>query len=165
MERIEQVRAAAKEYGRCSIENYKLMTKLGRDIISSFDRYLSPARGLVFGVPPKGEWDSNVEYRDDAFSHDPILTVGTIEFGLAIRIFEKQELRQIVGLRKDGDQIFVFVTDSESQKLRIPVDYTSDDLDHVCEQIFQNVLLLFSGHVRAYVHGNEGLMTIGFNVP
>jgi hypothetical protein len=165
MERIDEIRAAAKEYGQRSIENKQLCEKLGHEIIFAFDRYVSSAGGLVAGVPPKGDWRPNVEYRDEVFSfyQSLILTLGEVELGICIPVFDNQWVRQVIRLRKEGDQIIVLITENESQKVRLPADYTAAHLNEVCERIFQNALMLFRGEVNVFVDGGGGhLKTIGF---
>ena len=50
MDRIEQIRKAAEEYGKRPVENMQMAEKLGPEIIAAFDRYLTLKGGLVIGV-------------------------------------------------------------------------------------------------------------------
>jgi len=163
VERIAEIRTAAEEYGRRSVENMRLGQTLGREIMAAFDKYLSPSGGLVMGVPPTGEWRTNTgDYHDAAFSfyHTPILTVRETQFGMSIQIFEHLWVRQVVILRKEGDQVAVFVDDGEA--IWIPVSYKPSDLEQICERVFQSVLGIYRGNVNVFVHGDDRLMTIGF---
>jgi hypothetical protein len=70
MDRIEEVRAAATEYGKRSVENMRMGEKLGREIMTAFDKYLTPSGGLITGVPPVGDWSPDSgDYRGAAFSY------------------------------------------------------------------------------------------------
>jgi hypothetical protein len=163
MERIEEVRAAATEYGQRSIENMRLGEKLGREIVEAFDKYLSPAGGLITGVPPRGDWRHDAgDYRDAAFSYyyTPILTVRDTEFGMCVKIFDNLWVRLVVKLQKEGHRVAVFVNDGEP--IWIPVVYGPEDLDKICEGLFQTLVGLYRGDVNVFVHGDERMLTIGF---
>jgi hypothetical protein len=163
MERIGEIRAAAEEYGRRSIENMRLGEKLGREIMAAFDKYLLPSGGLVTGVPPTGDWRPEAgDYRDAAFSYyqTPILTVRDTQFGMSVKIFDHLWVRVVVNLRKEGERIGVFVEEGEATW--IPVIYSPTDLNEICERLFQYVLGIYRGDVNVFVHGDERLMTIGF---
>lgn len=163
MERIDKVKAAAEEYGRRSIENMRTGEKLGRAIMAAFDTYLSPSGGLVTGVPPTGDWQpESGDYHDAAFSyyHTPILTVRDTRFGMSVRIFDHYWVRLVVRLKKEGERIGVFIDDGEPTW--ISVEYNADDLNRICERLFQSLIGLYRGDVNVFVHGDERLMTIGF---
>ena len=163
MDRIEEVRAAANEYGKRSVENMQLGEKLGRDIMAAFDKYLSPNGGLVIGVPPTGEWHERGDYNSAAFSfyHDGILSVRDTEFGMCVTVFEGHLwVRIAVKLQKEGERIAVFVDDGEA--VWLPVAYAPGDLDRVCERLFKVLVGYYQGDVNVFVHGDEKHLTIGF---
>jgi hypothetical protein len=115
MERIEEIRTSATEYGRRSVENMRMGEKVGREIINAFDKYLSSTGGLVMGVPPSGDWRPDSDYHDATFSyyHTPVLTVRDTQFGMSVRIFDHLSVRVVVNLRKEGDRIAVFIDDGK----------------------------------------------------
>ena len=166
MDRIEEIRAAAEEYGRRSVENMRMGEKLGREIMTTFDRYLSPSGGLVTGVPPTGDWQPEKgDYRDAAFSyyHTSVLTVRDTQFGICVRIFNHYWVRLVVNLKKEGERIAIFI--DERDPIWISVNYSTDDLSRICERLFQSLIGLYRGDVNVFVHGDERLMTIGFLAP
>ena len=162
-ERIEEIRAAAEDYGRRSVENMRMGEKLGRKIMATFDKYLSPSGGLVTGVPPTGDWHPDGgDYGEAAFSyfHAPVLKVRDTQFGMSVRIFDQYWVRLVVNLKKEGERIAVFI--DEGVPIRISVNYSTDDLSRICELLFQSLIGLYRGDVNVFVHGDERLMTIGF---
>jgi hypothetical protein len=163
MDRIEEIRAAAEDYGRRSVENMRMGEKLGREIMAAFDRYLSPSGGLVIGVPPRGDWQPDKgDYHDAAFSyyHTPVLTVRDTQFGMSVRIFDHYWVRLVVNLKKEGERIAVLIDNGDP--IWISVNYNADDLTSICERLFQSLIGLYRGDVNVFVHGDERLMTIGF---
>ena len=164
MDRIEEVRAAAEEYGRRSVENMNLGRKLGTEILEAFDKYLSSAGGLVIGVPPSGEWRTNGGcYGDAAFSYfyDGVLSVRDTTFGVAVTIFKDTLwVRMIVKLQKQGDRIGVFVDDGKA--VWLPTTYSAQDLERACERLLRTLVGHYQGDVNAFVHGDERRLTIGF---
>jgi hypothetical protein len=164
-DRIEQVRAAAEEYGKRSIENWKLGEKLGRRIMTAYDKYLSANGGSVIGVPPRGEWrHDGGDYRDAAFSYyyTPILTVRDTEFGMCVTVSQNHWVRQVVKLQKEGERIAVFVEDADP--IWIPVEYGDKDVEAICEKLLEALVGLYRGDVNVFVHGDERMMTIGFGI-
>ncbi|MEA2885667.1 MAG: hypothetical protein QOD11_27 [Bradyrhizobium sp.] len=163
MARIDEVRAAADEYGLRSIENMRLSEQLGREIMAAFDKYLTPDGGIVIGVPPRGEWRHNGgDYADAAFSyyHEPFLTVRDTEFGMCVTVSDNLWVRLVVKLQKEGDRIGVFV--GEGDAIWIPTAYSSNDLKRICEALFESLIGLYQGDVNVFVHGDERMLTIGF---
>lgn len=163
MDRIEQVRAVAEEYGKRSVENMKLGGKLGREIMRSFDKYLSSEGGLVFGVPPSGEWNSDSDYGDAAFSyyHQGVLRVRDTEFGMCVTVFKDVLwIRIVVKLEKQGDRIGVFVDDGEPTW--IPISYGAADLERICERLLSTLIGYYQGDTNKFVYGDEKHITIGF---
>lgn len=163
MERIDEIRAAAEEYGRRSVENMQMGEKLGREIIAAFDRYLSPSGGLINGVPPTGEWQPDAgDYGEAAFSyfHTALLKVRDTQFGMSVRIFDHYWVRMVVSLKKEGERISVSLDNGDP--IWISVNYSAEDLSGICERLFQSLIGLYRGDVNVFVHGDERLMTIGF---
>lgn len=163
MDRIEEVRTAAEEYGQRSIENMKLGEKLGREIMEAFDKYLSLTGGSVIGVPPQGEWrHDGGDYRDAAFSYyyTPILSVKDTQFGMCVTVFDNLWVRLVVKLQKEGHRIGVFVDDGNA--IWIPTTYGPEDLENICERLFKSLVGLYRGDVNVFVHGDERMLTIGF---
>ena len=165
MDRIEQVRLAAKEYGTRSVENMRMGEKLGHEIMAAFDTYLTPKGGLVIGVPPTGEWQHDKgDYHDAAFSYyyEPLLTVRDVQFGMCIQILDNLWVRLVVNLRKEGQRIGVFCGHGDDEVFWVPENYSTADIDRICERLFQTLLGLYRGDVNVFVHGNEKMLTIGF---
>jgi len=164
MDRIEEVRAAAEEYGKRSVENMNLGRKLGTEIIEAFDKYLSPAGGLVIGVPPSGEWRTDGGcYGDAAFSYfyEGVLSVRNTTFGIAITVFKDTLwVRMIVKLQKHGDRIGVFVDDGDA--VWLPLTYSAQDLERVCERLLRTFVGHYQGDVNTFIYGDEKHLTIGF---
>jgi hypothetical protein len=168
MDRIEQIREAAREYGKHSIENMQMGETLGREIMAAFDTYLTPKGGLVIGVPPIGSWEHDKgDYRDAAFSyyHEPLLTVSQTQFGIGVHILDNLWVRLVVTLRKQGDRIGVFCGHGNNEALWIPEKGSAADIGRVCERLFQTLLGYYRGDVNVFVYGDEKMLTIGFVPP
>lgn len=170
MKQIEKLRDAAAEYGRRSIENYKICNELGQKIIKAFDLFLDPEGGIVIGVPPEGEWDPEKgDYHDAAFSTfgSPVLRLGDIQLGIAVRVDNKGDngstwLRIITTLRKEAGHILVFVGGNEVSGVKIYVNYSEQDLKRICENLFTAALSSFQEDINVFVDGRTGNTTIGF---
>ena len=165
MDRIEQIRKAAEEYGKRSVENMQMAEKLGQEIIAAFDRYLTLKGGIVIGVPPSGEWrHDNGDYGAAAYSyfHEPILRVRPIQFGMCVKIWDNLSIRLVVNLKKEGERIAVFCGPSNEEALWIPTTYLAADIDRICERLFQTLLSYYRGDVNLFVDGDEKMQTIGF---
>jgi hypothetical protein len=169
MARIDEIRKAVAEYGRRSVEYSEIVHDLGRRILLALDDYLIPGGGVVFGVPPTGEWDPGVDYRDAIFSSfGKILDLEDVCFGIAIRIDNLSDsgslwVRLPTTIRKEGERLKVFAGTTKGVWLSIPRE--ADDLQAVCEHLFEVVLAAFQNDVRFYLHGSMHEMTIGFLRP
>ena len=90
--KIDEIREAARDYGRQSKENYEFCLQLKNDVILGLNRYLGQGllgEGLATGVPPWDDWDpGGGDYRNEALDtfDDKTLIVRDIVFGVAIRI-------------------------------------------------------------------------------
>jgi len=168
MPKIDEIRKAATEYGRRSVENMQICERLGRRIIEAFDRFLKPEGGLVIGVTPKEEWHPEQgDYSSAAFSfyHDGILNLNEVQFGLAVRIDHLTDnghfwVRLVVALRKNGDKIGVLAGDQDI--IWLPINYEDADVQNVCEGVYEILLRVYRDDVNLFVQGRENLQTIGF---
>ena len=168
MKPIDKLRHIVAEYGRKSIENYKVCRELGRNIIESLREFLDSPPGAVIGVPPHGDWDINQgDYRDEVFSTftDEILLIKDVQLGISIRVDNLNDsgsfwMRIVVNLRKEGERFLISIGDRFQTS--IPVSYETNDLKHLSEEIFGAVLRAYEEDVNVFVDGLTGKTTIGF---
>jgi hypothetical protein len=169
MNRINEIKQAASDYGRRSIENMEVCRTLGRAIIKAFDKYLTLEGDVAIGVPLRGDWDPKTgDYRDATFSFHgrKILRIENVQFGIGVRIDNLRDdgalwLRIVVNLRKYGEKIGVFVED-KSEGFWIPVDYKDSHLQEICDGLYRVLLQSFREDTQIFVEGSGRYGTIGF---
>jgi hypothetical protein len=146
--KIDEIRKAARDYGRESLANYKFCLRLKDDVIVALNDYLAVGDKVAVAVPQSGDWNPEEEnYRDEALGmfDEPIVILRDLGFGIAIRLDNLEDsghcwVRVPVSLRKTSQNVEITV--GAQPIVRIPLDY-QDHLTRLCEATYKDLLAIF----------------------
>ena len=169
MNRIDEVRQAAANYGQRSVANVEVCRKCGRDIITAFNKYLTIEGDIAVGVPPHGEWNPiGGDYHDATFSFygQGLLRLGDVQFGIGVRVDNLKDegafwRRIVVNLRREGEKIGVFV-DDKNAGIWIPTEYQEGHVTEICDALYRVLLHSFREDAKIFAEGSARYGTIGF---
>jgi hypothetical protein len=150
--KIDEIRQAARDYGKASRANYEYCLRLKNDVISTLNDYLAEGEKVVLGVPPSGEWNPEQgDYRDQALDifDDPLVMLRDIEFGVAVRLDNLEDsgccwVRVPISVRRISGNVEMTVGDQPV--VRVSLDY-GGHLTKICEAVRRELLAIFQDPV------------------
>lgn len=162
-ERMKVLQDAMSQYSDMTIKNFHAIEALGDAIVQHLPVYLgegSEARG----VPPSGEYQEEVgDYRSRKFStYDKgTLTLAPIQMGLAVGIprtsgMGKYWPRIVLEFEMIGDAITVWIGDSPRAVRGIPLDFSEEELERICEEIHEYIRSVFESPVKVATAVGKG---------
>lgn len=173
MRRIDAIRELARDYGQASLERCRHIRAFGNAMADTLNLYLGGEQDklpLVFLVPPFGDWKSDTDYRDRAFSDfGGLLDLVPVSMGIAVRIDNLADdgalwVRLVVGINRAGDRLEVDVPGGGVE--RVPLtDWSRANMTAICEALTQSLERLFRDEFEVDRHGLYGSGRIGFQGP
>lgn len=149
MTHYSELQKLIKKYGEETIALVKGSKHLGDKILSELPDYLECDRTKVNGVPPNGEFQPNVDYRDACRSthSERISYLEPVEMGICVKIDNLGDhgstwVRTVLSIWIQ-DQKFVVHVGEQEKRVTIPSDLTSGFTD-LFEAIHEDVKQAFS---------------------
>jgi len=150
--RLHNLSLAITKYGEVSVAIMYQVKALGNAIIAALPKYLGDEAN-AYGVDPFAEDWRMADYRDQKFSFHGIdtLEVDSIQMGVAVCIPHIKDagnlrVRVVVEFVPEGGDLKVAVGDGPGT-LAVSDPHDDDDVQRVCEAIYEYLLAMFADPV------------------
>ncbi|MEL6361004.1 MAG: hypothetical protein AAFR21_07945 [Pseudomonadota bacterium] len=152
--KLEELKAAIKDYGDAAFQNLLKCRALGDAIINGFHEFEGCERSCVASVPAAGPFDPRKDYGDSAFSFSgrDVIILEPVRVGICLIIGNQEDagslwLRTAISMEITGDTFDVFI--AARPVIRIPLEFAGH-LQAIYEAIHKEFLETFTKEVLEF---------------